>query len=77
MISIRGSAATRKCAAFSNFSLYRQLGKKSEASNRFIAQAAFSILLSIDYSPQLTNQSFFALFRATRHKRERTETITI
>jgi hypothetical protein len=74
MISIRGGAATTKCAAFSN---YRQLGKKSEASNRFIAQAAFSILLSIDYSPQLTNQSFFALFRATRHKRERTETITI
>lgn len=68
MISIPGGAATTKCAAFSNFSLYWQLGKKSEATNRFIAQAAFSILLSIDYSPQLTNQSVFALFRTTRHK---------
>jgi hypothetical protein len=68
MISIPGGAATTKCtAAFSNFSLYRQLGKKSAATNRFIAQAAFSILLSIDYSPKLTSQSLFALFRATRH----------
>jgi len=34
----------------------------------FIAQPAFSILLSINYSPQLTSQSFFAIFQATQHK---------